>query len=275
MKTKAIIESLYPTLTKTEKHIADFLLKDDENLIISESLSELSSILGFGEATIIRFCRKLNFKGYQELKFSFALDEAKAEDEHIALNYLDAIENTMIATVHNTRAIIDQEELDKAIKLLSNSDYLYFFSAGSSAFVADMGEERLMRIGKRSKAIKGSHMQCAQAAICNKDDVLVVISISGSTIDLYEAVKIAKENGTHLIVLTNHSNSPMAKMADCVLLTSGKESPITGGTMTTMVSQMYVLDLLCTGYAIEHLEDAQKYKEKVARSINRNLVLQQ
>lgn len=271
MKTTALIESLYPTLTKTEKQIADYLLNGGKSTITSMSLSELSSALGFGEATIIRFCRKLNYKGFQDMKFSLALDEAKAEDEHIAENYMDAIENNMISTVHNTRAVVDNDELAKAIQLLSQTDHLYIYGAGSSAFVAEIGEERLMRIGKRSKAIKESHLQCAQASICNQKDVLIVISISGSTIDLYEAVKIAKDNGARLIVLTNHMNSPMAKLADCILLTCGKESPITGGSMATMVSQMYVMDLICGGYAIQHPEETQIYKEKVARSINKKL----
>ncbi|MEG0423164.1 MAG: MurR/RpiR family transcriptional regulator [Erysipelotrichaceae bacterium] len=271
MRTKSIIESFYPTLTKTEKQIADFILHDHDNEIVCLSLSEVSSKLNIGEATIVRFCRKIDFKGYQDLKFAIALDDAKTEEIYDANNYLDIIEKNIVDSIHDTKNIIDMKQLEKGVKMISDAEQLYFYGAGSSAFVAEMAEERFLRVGRRGKSIKESHLQCAQSSICNEKDVIVVISISGSTKDLYEAVHIAKENDCKIITVTNHINSPMAKISDCVLLTSGKENPITGGTMVSMISQMYTLDLLCSGYAMLNAEASYRYKEKVARAINKKL----
>lgn len=273
MNTKEIIQEYYPSLTNSEKHIADFLLQDKDNTIVSLTLSEASSRLGFGEATIVRFCRKINFKGFQDLKFAIALDDAKAQDDTKAENYLDVIEQNMINVIHNTKALIDIYELQRAVKLISETKHLYFYGVGSSGFIAEMAEERLMRIGKRSKSFKESHLQCAQSAICDEGDVIVVISLSGSTRDLHEAVQVAKDNGCKIIAITNHIHSPISRLADCILLTNGKESPITGGTLTSMTSQMYVIDLLVTGYSNDHMEESTAYKEKVARAISKKLDL--
>lgn len=74
MNTRIRIAAAYSTLTKTEKRIADDLLtyRDVRHL----SLADLSKKLGVGEASIVRFCRKLGYRGYQDFRFSLALDEA-------------------------------------------------------------------------------------------------------------------------------------------------------------------------------------------------------
>ena len=51
------------------------------------------------------------------------------------------------------------------------------------------------------------------------------------------------------------------------LLTAGKESPIDGGSLTGKISQLYIVDLICTGYALENEELSNRMIEKTAKSI--------
>ena len=74
-----------------------------------------------------------------------------------------------------------------------------------------------------------------------------------------------------MIAITNHKNSPIAELADCVLLTNAPENPVTGGTFTSVVAQLYVLDLLFTYYTAKNWQKAYSYREKVAISINEKL----
>lgn len=65
-------------------------------------------------------------------------------------------------------------------------------------------------------AYADTHIQLMAAAVLSPQDVLVVISNSGSSIEILDAVSIAKENGAQVIVITRH-DSPLAQMGDCVL----------------------------------------------------------
>jgi len=56
------IGALQNSLTKTEKKIAHAILSQPD-LLSQCSLSEVASQLDVGEATFIRFCRTLGFKG--------------------------------------------------------------------------------------------------------------------------------------------------------------------------------------------------------------------
>ena len=272
MKTKNLIEDKYITLTKTEKKIANFLLADENNLIINMTLQELSKELGLGEASIIRFCRKMGFRGFQDLKVSMAIENAKDEDEgeQREVDSSQTMEK-MVRVIQDSNDRIDQDRLKIAVKLMEEKGQIYFYGAGSSGFTAEIAEARLLRVGKRSKAVKDSHLQTVQSAIMDSGDLVIGLSVSGTTSDLFQALKTAKDNGCALIVITNHENSPIAKLADCVLLTDAPENPVTGGTFTSIVSQLYVLDVLFSRYTAQNWQRSHSYREKVAISINEKL----
>ena len=79
------IKQMYEDMGPAEKRIADWLLKN-QGEVISLSISELAEKCGSGEATIVRFARRLGLQGYQELKLSIAQEASntrRAYDDSI------------------------------------------------------------------------------------------------------------------------------------------------------------------------------------------------
>lgn len=272
MNTRELIEKRYLTLTKTEKRIANFILQDHTHSVLNMPLLEMAKQLRIGEASIIRFCRKMGFRGFQDLKVSMAIEYAQEEDtkagEEIDSN--EVMEN-MVRVIQNTNASVARERLTEAAELIAEHENVFFYGMGSSGLAAEIAETRLLRVGKQCKSVRDSHLQTIQSAIMGVNDVVIGLSISGSTNDLLQALKTARANGSKLIAITNHENSPIAKIADCVLLTNAPENPVTGGTFPSIVSQLCVLDLLFTYYTAKNRQKANSYREKVAISINEKL----
>ena len=69
------ISALYKSLTKTEKKIADALMAYPD-AVSNSSLSELAAQFAVGEATFVRFCRTLGFKGFSDFKLAYSIDMA-------------------------------------------------------------------------------------------------------------------------------------------------------------------------------------------------------
>ncbi|MFW6381292.1 MAG: MurR/RpiR family transcriptional regulator, partial [Bacillota bacterium] len=65
------INSAYSALTPAEKKIADYVLENARKVIYL-SVSELAEKTEVGDSTIIRFCRSIGLKGYQEFKLMLA-----------------------------------------------------------------------------------------------------------------------------------------------------------------------------------------------------------
>ena len=65
------IREVYPKLKGVEKKVVEYIMQNPER-IIKLSITELSEECDSGEATIFRVCKKLGYKGYQELKIKIA-----------------------------------------------------------------------------------------------------------------------------------------------------------------------------------------------------------
>jgi DNA-binding MurR/RpiR family transcriptional regulator len=57
--------------------VADFVLANAER-VMHMSVSEAACDVGVGEATVVRFCRALGYRGYQEFKLRLARAGARA-----------------------------------------------------------------------------------------------------------------------------------------------------------------------------------------------------
>ena len=128
-------------------------------------------------------------------------------------------------------------------------------------------QNRFMRFGKIGHSVNDGHFQVMYSSTVTKKDVIIVITLSGETIDLIYPLTIAKKNGAKIITITNYIMSPIAKMSDLVLLTSGKENLLDGGALISKISQLYVIDVIATGYALKNKATAVKMKEIIAEAI--------
>ena len=73
------INSEYYQLTSAEKKVADYVVIHQQKTQFM-SISELAEESGVAEATISRFCRRLDYKGYNAFKLAVANSTASRAD---------------------------------------------------------------------------------------------------------------------------------------------------------------------------------------------------
>src|SRR6185436_3072694 len=69
LRIKSAIEMFKPA----ERAVADYVLSHPE-AVMNMSVSEAARDIEVGESTVIRFCRALGYKGYQDFKLRLAQD---------------------------------------------------------------------------------------------------------------------------------------------------------------------------------------------------------
>lgn len=265
MKYISIIKSYYPSLSKTEKKVADYILAE-KGKIIYQTLIEISKNISVGEATIVRFVKRIGFSGFQDLKLEIAKED-RPEDKENYDNYIDESAADMAKSIANTKAILDKEQLSLAIDIIIGANKVYFYGVGSSALTADEAKNRFMRLGIIGDSITDPHFQMMYSSLCGENDVIIAFSLSGYTKDILESVQLAKKENTKIIAVTSYALSPIAQEADYIILTAEKENPLDGGSLLGRISQLYILDLLCTGYSLKNKDETLRLKQKTAESI--------
>lgn len=260
-----LLQKTYPKLTKSEKKIADYILSNMDSIVYS-TMHDIRNETEVGDATIMRFCHKLGFSGFSDLKIEIAKDDFTKHYETKDEKYYDQTLDNLKNALDSTRYLINDQHLTKAIQQITKAKYLYIFGVGSSGNTCMMLEKMFLRVGVHSKALIDPHYQAQSASLLSEEDVVIGFSLSGETKDTYDSLKIAKDNGAKIIAVTNYLSSPIAGLGDIVLQTSVKEF-LNGGSLEGNFSQLYLCDVLVRGYEKENQINVLKLREKVLRSI--------
>lgn len=272
------IKSYYYGLTKTETKIADFVLEHVQDIIYC-SVTELAEKAGVGETTVLRFCRKIGFNGFQDFKLALAQDLVQPytnNDEEIVeddttVSIINKTTAKHMRIIEENRQLLDEEQVEKAVDIILSSNNIVFFGVGSSGLTALQAANSLTRIGIKCDAKQDSHFQAMSAALLTNKDCAIGISVSGSTKDTIYSLEIAKKVGAKIICITSNGKSPITKLADIVLLMSSKESPLEGSSIISQIAQLSVIDLLCAVIIHKREETARKVREITAKAVSEKL----
>lgn len=271
------IKSLYDAFTKTEQKVAGYVLSNIETIVYM-SVTEMAERVDVGETTVLRFCRKLGFKGFQDFKITLAKSTSQLptlseeiKDDDSAEILRDKLIQSQIQVLKDMRSLLNQEELEKAIEVIVEADSIHFFGVGTSYLTAAQGAHSFMRIGKDSSAKQDVHFQAMSTALLTKRDVVIGISVSGEANDTVGNMRLAQESGAKTICITSSAKSSITSVSDISLLTATIENPLHGSSMSAKITQLAILDILYTGVLLNDKENALNFREKTALAVANRL----
>lgn len=248
-KTSLNINILYDKMGKAEKRIADWILENPGE-ILPLSIVELAERCSCSEATIVRFAKRLGLSGYQELKISFAQEtNSTSVSTNITSNdsmeeIYDKVCNDIYCSLERTKMVLDTSVLENACKKISLADKIVIFGLGNSASIALDASHKLQRTGCNAYAYSDNHMQVIVASHLTNKDVAIAISHSGSSKDIVDALKIAKEAGATTIAITNNGKSPIQKHSDLTLFTASDETKHNILALNSRIAQLSIINAI-------------------------------
>lgn len=244
------IRFLYNDMGKAEKKIADYILEHSGD-IISYSISELSSLCGCGDATVVRFSRRLGFSGFQAMKIGIAqeLSTTSTISSEISKNdscfemFKKRINDITIA-LQNTETVLSSESLEKAAKTIMKTKRVVIFGLGNSASIATDVAHKFLRLGINAQPCSDNHLQAIIASHLDRQSVAIGISHSGSSKDIVESLQLSKIGGATTICVTNYGASPIVEASDISLFTKADETRHSILAMSSRIAQLAIFDAI-------------------------------
>ena len=268
------IKSAMDSFKPSERMIAEFVLRNPER-VVQMSISGLARDVEVGESTVMRFCRALDYKGYQEFKLRLAQDLVEpVEYIHEKIKFTDSIAQlaqktfqTNRSAVEDTQKSLDPGMVEVAANALTGARRIDIYGAGYSFFTTLDAKLKLTRLGLLADAYGDAHLQAMAAATLSAQDVAIGISHSGSTKDVVDALSLARKSGATTISITNFSPSPVTKVSDVVMLTASPESPLGGEVLTSRIAQLCVIDVLSVAVAVALGENCLTAIRKISEAV--------
>ena len=266
----------YYQLTSAEKKIADYMLLQRQECQYM-SISEMAEVAEVAEATVSRFCRRLGYKGYSAFKLAVAgagsgqrpmnplYGEIQSEDslgdmcQKIYAADVDAITQTL--------ALINPAAVTAAADMLLAADRVLCMGLGGSMVLAREAAHLFSTALPNFYPVDDSHFQAIRAALLTPGDAVMYFSYSGSTRDMVDLMKIARERGAKIILITRFPKSPGAALADVVLECGAKEGPLQMGSVAARMGQLFITDVLFNEVCRRDMGDCRERRKQVADAL--------
>lgn len=271
------IQLSYNQFTKTEKKIADFVV-ENVNQVLFMSITDLADACNVADASVHRFCRTIGMKGYQEFKMKLSLsiapdeaeekeDDEKSEKSDSLPNMMDCVLDTHTNALKETRMLLDVKAVEKTVSMMENARNIYFFGIGDSLLTAREARNKFLRIINSVNCIEDPHMQAMSASMATGEDLIFIISYSGSTKDNIYVAEIAKQAGAKIVGITRFLKSPLTNYTDVILTCGANEGPLEGGSMSARMSQLYIIDVLFQEYYRRNLAVSRENNKKTSKAV--------
>ena len=120
------------TLTSKELEILRYVLENSSD-VESMSIQQLAENISYSTSTILRFCRKLGFKGYPELKF-FLRNQIKLSSStpsyQLSADSLSKIKTNIMTDLEGTGGLLNSDSLPQVSALLNRNSTVYLHKPG-------------------------------------------------------------------------------------------------------------------------------------------------
>ncbi len=244
-KLRAEVDHLTPAL----KRLASTVLARPRE-VVYQSITELAEDAKVGEASVVRLCRDLGFKGFQDFKLALAADLAMRPEQrgtHLKNSLPELLERVTQQAglaLRETQASLDPVALEAAVGALLKAEVVLVYGAGASGITAGDFAYKLLRLGYHVLAPTDAHLAAMTAATLPEAAVVIGLTRSGSTLDTLKVLELARVRGAVTVAVSQRLKSPAAALAAIMLYTASSESPLAGGSIASKMGQLLLLDVL-------------------------------
>ena len=245
----ASLESFF----ESERKIGTYIIQHTAE-VVDMTVGELAQACGVSDASVSRFCKKINMKGFHHLKITLAkeISEKGIEEEevsnHISVNDIEqSLKNILankVTEITQTVSMMDAKQLSEILNKLNMARTVQFFAVGNTIPVAIDGAFKLNQIG--IPAVSGTiwETQIGYTYNMTAEDVVIAISNSGESSAVLRALEAAKSAGATTLSITNSEKSSAAQLSDYHITTATREKLFLDGYCFSRVSATTVIEIL-------------------------------
>ena len=238
---------------ESERKIGTYIIQHTAE-VVDMTVGELAQACGVSDASVSRFCKKINMKGFHHLKITLAkeISEKGIEEEevsnHISVNDIEqSLKNILankVTEITQTVSMMDAKQLSEILNKLNMARTVQFFAVGNTIPVAIDGAFKLNQIG--IPAVSGTiwETQIGYTYNMTAEDVVIAISNSGESTAVHRALEAAKSAGATTLSITNSEKSSAAQLSDYHITTATREKLFLDGYCFSRVSATTVIEIL-------------------------------
>lgn len=222
-----VIKDNYGKIFSAEKKVADYVLEHPQDAV-DANVSELAKASGVSDATVVRMCHHLGYKGYYQFRLMLAKDVGRdeVEENEELRNKSNPVMKIFQEYVNSLTAIgenIKEEDMQACVNLIKTCKQAHILAVGNTTPLALYMGFRLGRLGVKCTYDISPEYFLNHVNLADKGDIIIAISQSGNSRQIIQGMELAKEKGLKMMAITGYKQSPVSELADYVLISNGRK----------------------------------------------------
>ena len=226
---KKTIAEKYDGMSKTQKKIANFIL---QNITAASyyNIQQLAQAVGTSEASILRFCTFLGYKGFPEFRneMQIAAKEQMSMKDRLKISYqafdekeagIAEIFHQDVNRIESTLNQLDMNLFFKTCQEIILAEKIYILAARSASALGLFFQYYLNMILGNVELITGLGCSADQLCEVSKDDVVIGITFNRYSVITEKMFRYSADHGAVTVAITDSPVSPIVKYAKYCFLT--------------------------------------------------------
>lgn len=216
-------------LSKSDIIVANYIMKNYFSIPYM-SINEVAKCVNVSEATLSRFCRKIGYENFKDLKkkiieSSNISPSLKVKNTLIKMsssshdkNTINNVLSNLINNLNTTLEILDKKKFENAVSEIINAKKIFIFAPAPSYGLAYILQYRLNRFGFNIVLMKNSGSAIFEDMInIESSDIILVFGFSKMLVETKVLLEFCNKNKYKTILLTDLMESEMSRLADISL----------------------------------------------------------
>ena len=266
------IQTELPGFSKGQKQIARYILEHYDKAAFMTA-SRLGVTVGVSESTVVRFATELGYNGYphlqralQEMIRNKLTSVQRMEVSSDRMGGRDVLRTVLHADTDMIRQTLDEIDRDAfqgAVDALMGAKRIYILGVRSSSALASFLGFYFNLLFENVTLVHTNSVSeiFEQVLRVGPGDVLFGISFPRYSKRTLSAMKYARDRGARVIALTDSQLSPLARVADHVLLARSDMASF----VDSLVAPLSVINALIVAVGMSRRDEIEQTFNKLER----------
>lgn len=255
-----------------ERTIATYIMNHLHE-VPNMSIQQLAFLTYSSNPTILRVCRKCGTKGFKDFKIQLTkeVEHLEFDINHVDVNIpfhrsetckgiAKQIGELYHESITRTYAKLTTDILQKASRILENSNIIYLFGCGDCNIHALNLKNKLIKINKHAIIAMEQQQQVFHTYNMSIQDCAIFITYRGNK-DFLPIIKYLSQKKVPIICITANADSTIAKYSNIVIEIAKNEDEKTKiASFSSQIEIEYICNILYACLFEKNYEKNYKYK---------------
>ena len=264
-----------------DRRIIQYII-DNPMLIPSLGVEALSVRTNTSYSTISRFCKKMGFDGFKDLKQQLLTDieddYGQYSNEYID-NYRDfqrikrEMNDLYFKILKDSQKNLQEDVFIKAAAAIIEASEVYIIGQGTSSVIALYAYLKFLPNNRMCANDSDATVIKTKCSMLKKGSLLFAVSSSGRTKSIVDAAALAKKTGATVISLTDYYTCPLSNISDIKLCTTFRDcTQHMREDFPLVIGQLSLIDIL-QATCMSEIKDIQNIFKTIKEKIQSEKIL--